>query len=92
MPEGEGFLFGDQETPFQGIHLPPEVLEKIYFRNFERLVGDRPERLDHEAIVSECDRLLMMIGAMSAVQPDRPTDPSSVERVKAHFETLLQKH
>jgi len=89
LPEGHGFLFGKLETPFRGIGLPRPVLEKIYYRNFERLAGARPRELDPAAIVAECDRLTMMINAMGAAQPGMAGDPSIAQMVKAFFESRL---
>jgi hypothetical protein len=89
LPEGSGFLFGQQETPFRGINLPPPVLEKIYYRNFERLAGVRPRALDPAAIVAECDRLAMMVGMLGAAQPDLSPDPSIAHKVKSFFEARL---
>jgi hypothetical protein len=87
LPEGHGFLFGKLETPFRGIGLPRPVLEKIYYRNFERLAGARPRELDPAAVVAECDRLTMMINAMGAAQPGMAGDPSIAQMVKVFFES-----
>jgi len=81
----EGFLFGGQEAVFQGINLPEEVLEKIYFRNFERFAGVQPKPLNPAAIVEECQHLEMMIHAMADVQPGMSGDTSSVVEAKAFF-------
>ena len=53
----QGFLFGGKEAVFQGIHLPEEVLEKIYFKNFVRFAGVKPHPLHPKAIVEECGAL-----------------------------------
>jgi hypothetical protein len=84
-----GFLFGDSAEPFQGIHLPQSALENIYYKNFERLAGNKPAPLNPAAIVAECERLTAMIGAMGAVQPDQPADPSVAQMVKSYFEAQL---
>lgn len=81
----EGFLFGGPEASFFGIKLPDDVLDKIYFRNFERLAGTTPKPLNHQAIVEECQRLEMMINAMAAVSPGMSGDTSSVTVVKDFF-------
>lgn len=41
----------------RGIALPQEALEKIYYRNFERLVGRAPAPLNREQAIAECERL-----------------------------------
>ncbi len=88
LPASEGFLFGDSKDPFRGIKLPPEVLEKIYHRNFERMAGSEPKPLNPRVIVEECARLSMMIDMMQATQPELETDKSIAEMVAAHFEAL----
>ena len=82
----QGFLFGGKEAVFQGIHLPEEVLEKIYWRNFEAFAGAHPRPLVPEAILAEAGRLEVVIGAMAQVQAGTAGDTSSVEALKAYFE------
>jgi hypothetical protein len=41
-PQSSAALLGEFEKPFQGILLPREVLEKIYYKNFEKLAGKQP--------------------------------------------------
>jgi predicted TIM-barrel fold metal-dependent hydrolase len=89
LPEGDGFLFGETQTPFQGLNLPAPVLRKIYYQNFERMVGTQPRPLDAGAIVTECERLTKMIAAMGAVQAGEPGDPSIAQMVKSFFEAQL---
>jgi predicted TIM-barrel fold metal-dependent hydrolase len=86
LPRG-GFLFGGDERPLRGIDLPRPVLEKIYFKNFERVVGSRPRPLDPAAIAAECDRLAMMLGVIGAAQPEMNDDPSVALMVKLFFES-----
>ena len=81
----QGFLFGGSEAVFQGIHLPKDVLHKIYFQNFERFASPQPKPLNPEAIVEECQRLEMMINAMAKIQPGTAGDTSSVRKVKNYF-------
>lgn len=81
----EGFLFGSRDSVFQGIHLPDPILDKIYYKNFIKFVGGEPKLLNAEAIIEECNRLEMMINAMSHVQPGMVGDTSSVTMVKGFF-------
>ncbi|MBG0787636.1 MAG: amidohydrolase family protein [Anaerolineaceae bacterium] len=82
----QGFLFGGKEATFQGIDLPEEVLEKIYWRNFEAFAGAQPKPLVPEAVLAEASRLEFVIQAMAQAQPGTSGDTSSVEALKAHFE------
>ncbi len=81
----KGFLFGGKEAVFQGIHLPDEVLDKIYYRNFEAFAGVSPKPLQIDAILEECQRLETVINAMASVQPGMVGDTSSVTKVKCYF-------
>jgi hypothetical protein len=83
----QGFLFGGKEAVFQGIHLPDDVLDKIYWRNFESFAGVSPKPLQADAILEECQRLEMVINAMAAVQPGTAGDISSVIEVRRYFES-----
>ena len=82
----QGFLFGGKEAVFQGIHLPEEVLEKIYFKNFERFAGVKPHPLHPKAIVEECGRLEGIIQAMAQVQPGTAGDISSARKAFEYFQ------
>ena len=83
------FLFGEMESPFQGIALPGDVLEKIYRGNFERLVGHKPATLNPGAIVAECERVAAVAGMIGAAVPDTTPDTSVAEMVKAFFEARI---
>lgn len=89
LDDPDSFLFGEQEEPFRGINLPQSVLEKIYYRNFERLVGSHPRKLNAGLIVAECERLISMIGSMEMIQPEEPGDPSISQMVKSYFGSLV---
>jgi predicted TIM-barrel fold metal-dependent hydrolase len=86
LPEGGGFLFGKQKTPFQGLGLPQDVLEKIYFKNFERLAGTRPKALNASAIVEECERLILEIETTGGLGDQVEGDASVAQMVKTYFE------
>ncbi len=81
----EGFLFGGSEAVFQGIGLPDEVLDKIYYQNFEAFASHSPKPVNKEAVIEECQRLEMMINAMAQMQPGSGGDTSSVTKVKEFF-------
>ena len=81
----EGFLFGGQEAVFQGIHLPGDVLDKIYFQNFERFAGAAPKPLNPQVIVEEGQRLQMMINVMAELQPGTSGDTSSADELLRVF-------
>jgi hypothetical protein len=81
-----GFLFGNATTPFLGLGLPVNVLEKIYYKNFERAVGLTPRPLNPEVIIDLCKYTATMIEIQGSSQPGLPGDPSVVQTVKSFFE------
>ncbi|MBI9044176.1 MAG: amidohydrolase family protein [Anaerolineaceae bacterium] len=81
-----GFLFGKEDKDFCGIGLQREILEKIYYKNFEELVGTKPRLLNKEVILQAFYQLSEMIKIQGSAQPGVPGDPSVVEQVKAYFE------
>jgi predicted TIM-barrel fold metal-dependent hydrolase len=83
-----GFLFGKFAEPYRGIHLPLEILEKIYYKNFERLVGSAPRNLNPQAIIGECERLEFVINAMGMTQPGVVMDTSIVKMVSNYFKKV----
>lgn len=83
----KGFLFGGKEAVFHGIALPDEVLDKIYYRNFETFAGAAPKPLNPAALVAEFQRLSHVIQAMASAQPGMAGDVSSVKQALAYFES-----
>lgn len=89
LEDPTGFVFWDPDHPYQGIKLPQSVLEKIYFRNFDRLVGTRPRRLNPGAIVSECERLLDATKPQEVSQAHPFNDLGAIRMVYAYFKSLV---
>jgi hypothetical protein len=56
-PHDIPYLWPDSRAPMRGIRLPKDVLKKIYTKNFERIVVERPRRLDQAAARAEVVRL-----------------------------------
>lgn len=83
-----GFLFGKPGAPFQGLGLPKPVLEKIYSKNFERIVGPKPRLVNPGAVVEMCDQVAAMIQVQGAAQPGMPGDVSVAQAVRAYFEGM----
>jgi len=83
-----GFLFGDPEFPFLGLGLPEGVLEKIYYRNFERFVGVEPRPVNPGNVVEMCNQLETMIQIQGSSQPGVPGDLSVAQSVRSYFESM----
>lgn len=82
-----GFLFGSQTTPFHGLGLPEPVLQKIYRKNFERMVAPSPRPLDPALIIGMCNEIEQMIQIQGSSRPGVPGDPSVVRQVRSYFES-----
>lgn len=80
-----GFLFGDSKVPLHGLGLPPPVLEKIYYKNFERFAGKEPRPLNKPVILEFCGILEKMIEIQGSAQPGVPGDTSVVKEVRQYF-------
>jgi len=83
-----GFLFGNLKTPFHGLDLPEPVLQKIYQRNFEKVVAPAPRPLNPGLIVEMCNQIESMIQIQGSSQPGVPGDPSVVGEVRSYFESI----
>ena len=81
-----GFLFGKPDAPFHGLGLPTPILDKIYYKNFERIVGGSPRPLNPDVIQEMCIQIETMIQIQGSSQPDVPGDPSVVRMVRSYFE------
>lgn len=88
LDPGNGFLFGREDTHFQGLGLPKPALDKIYYQNFEKAVGKKPRPLDSNVIIEMCNQIEMMIEIQGSSQPGEPGDPSVVQSVRSYFEAL----
>jgi len=69
-PEGMGHWLGMDAGGFHGIALPPDVLDKIYRTNFERLFGPTPAPLNRDAALAELERQ----AAVMDVRAGEPTN------------------
>jgi predicted TIM-barrel fold metal-dependent hydrolase len=83
-----GFLFGDSNVLLLGLGLPREVLEKIYYKNFERVVSVAPRKPDSKAIVNFCDQLQRIIEIQGSSQPGVPGDASVAKYIGAYFRSI----
>lgn len=83
-----GFLFGDSDIPLCGLALPTEILEKIYYKNFERMVSVKPRKINPPAIVAFCDQLERIIAVQGSSQPGVPGDSSVAHFVGNYFRPL----
>ncbi len=56
-PHDIPYLWPDSRAPMKGIELPHDVLVKIYSKNFERIVAEKPRSLNQAAARAEMVRL-----------------------------------
>jgi predicted TIM-barrel fold metal-dependent hydrolase len=81
----KGFLFDQNDASYQGLALPLEVLDKIYFKNFERLVSKNPRPVNPGMMVEFCNQLEKLIEIQGSSQPGVPGDTSVVKTVRDYF-------
>lgn len=87
LPEN-GFLFGDSKVPLLGLGLPKEILEKIYYKNFERIVSVRPRQINFSAAADYCSFVERMVGLQGSSQPGVPGDSSIAKLIGSYFRSL----
>ena len=56
LPLTADSLLTRYKEPFIGLNLPKATLSKIYYKNFQRLWGRRPRKIDIRVAVSRCER------------------------------------
>jgi Amidohydrolase len=56
-PHDDPYSWPDDRAPIKGIKLGPGVLEMIYTKNFERLMGPAPQLLDEARALAELRRI-----------------------------------
>ena len=83
-----GFLFGDSKVPLYGLDLPTTVLEKIYYKNFERMTSSKPRKINPPAIVDFCNQVEKMIEIQGSSQPGVPGDVSVAKEVGEYFRSF----
>ncbi|MBI9049960.1 MAG: amidohydrolase family protein [Anaerolineaceae bacterium] len=83
-----GFLFGKPNESFTGIALPENVLEKIYFQNFEKFVTKKPKPINKELVIAFCMQLEQMIKIQGSSQPGIPGDPYVAQKIRNYFQTV----
>jgi len=57
MPVGDMNFLSQPGSVIRGIRLPAPVLQKIYRRNFERIVGKKPARIDKKLAMDGCKKI-----------------------------------
>ncbi len=70
VPPSADNLLGEPEAPLQGIKIPRDALEKMYTKNFERIVGRKPKELNLEAAIAECKRIGKLATQLGKIKPE----------------------
>lgn len=78
VPTDDRLFWPDHRTMIRGLALPKEVLEKIYARNFRRIVSSEPRVLEPGLVVEELGRLAVLMDALGK-------KPNSARRVAYHL-------
>ena len=79
---------GDSAAPFLGLGLESSILEKIYYRNFEKAVGVTPRPVNPGVIIELCNQVETTLEMLGSSQPGVPGDFSVVRTVRSYFESI----
>ena len=77
-----GDTFPVWDHTMKGIDLPVPVLEKIYFRNFQRLAGEKHSPLSQSLLAAHCQDVLSAPERFGARPEDMPRLASVLEALK----------
>ena len=82
-----------RREPLIGLKLPDHVTRKIYFENFERIVGEKPKPLDLEEAIKECERLAGLVSKLRVKEEFKALSwmRPKVENPAEHVANLLRK-
>jgi predicted TIM-barrel fold metal-dependent hydrolase len=64
VPTDEPLFWPDHRTMIRGIALPEKALRKVYAENYRRLVSSAPQPLDRHLVMTELDRLALLLDAL----------------------------
>lgn len=85
MKEDGRYLINTDDFLQRGFDLSEEALNKIYWQNFERYVGDTPAKVNPKLIKKECRRIMMMLKIMSFINKNMTPDMSVAKEAIAFF-------
>jgi len=62
------FLIGMEDFELQALNLKPEITRKIFYDNFLRIVGGKPNKVNPKMVIKECKRIKKLIRIMTMIK------------------------
>lgn len=88
MKEDGRYLINTDDFLQRGFSLSEEALNKIYWKNFERYVGETPAKVNPKLIKKECRRIITMLKIMSFIDKSMTPDMSVAKNAIAFFNKI----
>lgn len=85
LEEDGRYLINTDPFVLKGLDLNEEILNKIYWQNFQRYVGSKPAAVAPKRIVKECRRILLMLKIMSYINRGSTPDTTVAKDAIAFF-------
>ena len=85
MKEDGRYLINTEDFVLRGIPLSPEILNKIYWQNFQRYVGQTPAKVNPKGVIKECKRIQLMLKIMSFIDKGMTPDMTVAKDAIAFF-------
>ena len=85
LEEDGRYLINTDPFVLRGLDLSEEVLNKIYWQNFQRYVGSKPAATAPKRIIKECRRIQLMLKIMSMIDRGMIPDTSVAKDAIAFF-------
>lgn len=85
LVEDGRYLINTDPFLLQGLDLSQEILDKIYWQNFQRYVGKTPAKVSPKRVIRECRRIQLMLKIMSFIDKGMTPDVSVAKDAIAFF-------
>ena len=85
MKEDGRYLINTDDFLQKGLSISDEAVNKIYWKNFEKYVGEVPAKVNPRLIKKECRRIMMMLKIMSFIDKGMTPDMSVAKDAVAFF-------
>ncbi len=79
------FLIGMEDFELHALNLKPEITRKIFYDNFLRIVGGKPNKVNPKMVIKECKKIKSMIKVMSLLKLISVADYSYANQVIDFF-------
>lgn len=91
MKEDGRYLINTDDFLQKGFALDEKVLDKIYWKNFEKYVSETPRKVNPKLIIKECRRIAIMLKIMSFIDKSMTPDVSVTKDAVAFFNKMKQR-